>query len=125
MPADVITKAINNLTQALTGKSNTKGLEQIEALQKLEKKLNNVPETAPILREQPIPTPKRVTFDQTTKPPQEIQPRELVPSPRVSTPIQRARTATLIHTVTVDKPIANKQTPRVQKVPKDTRPERI
>jgi hypothetical protein len=124
-PADVVTKAINNLTQALKGKSNTKGLQQIEALQKLENILNNVPETAPILREQPIPTPKRVTVDQTTKPPQEIQPRELVPSPRVSTPIKRARTATPIHTVTVDKLIANKPTQRVQKVPKDTRPARI
>jgi hypothetical protein len=58
MPADVITKVINNLTQALKGKSNAKGLEQIEALQKLEIILNNVPETAPILRKQPIPTPK-------------------------------------------------------------------
>ncbi len=43
MPADVITKAINNITQALKGKSNAKGLEQIEALQKLENILNNVP----------------------------------------------------------------------------------
>jgi hypothetical protein len=43
----------------------------------------------------------------------------------MSTPIQRARTATPIHTVTVDKPIANKPTPRVQKVPKDTRPSRF
>jgi hypothetical protein len=125
MPADVITKAINNLTQALKGKSNVKGLEQIEALQKLENILNNVPETTPIPREQPIPTSKRVTFDQTTKPPQEIQPRESVLSPRVSTPIQRARTATLIYTVTVDKPIANKPTPMVQNVSKNTRPARI
>ena len=31
-PADVITKAINDLTQALKGKSNAKGLEQIGAL---------------------------------------------------------------------------------------------
>jgi hypothetical protein len=91
----------------LKGKSNAEGLEQIEALQKLENILNNVPKTTPIPRGQPIPTPERVTFDQTTKPPQEIQPRESVPGPRVSTPIQRARTAILIHTVTVDKPIAN------------------
>jgi hypothetical protein len=118
-PADVITKAINDLTQALKGKSNAKGLEKFENM------LNNVPEIAPIPREQPIPTSKRVTFDQTTKPPQEIQPRELVPSPRVSTPIQSARTTTPNHTVTIDKPIANKPTPRVQKVLKATRPARI
>jgi hypothetical protein len=58
MPADVITKAINDLTQALKGKSNAKGLEQIEALQKLENILNNVLEATPTPREQPIPTPK-------------------------------------------------------------------
>ncbi len=34
MPADVITKAIINLTQALKEKSNIKSLEQIEALKK-------------------------------------------------------------------------------------------
>jgi hypothetical protein len=57
-PADVITTAINALTQALKGKNNAKGLEQIEALQKLENILNNVPETAPIPTKQPIPTTK-------------------------------------------------------------------
>jgi hypothetical protein len=31
-PADTITKALNNLMQALKGKSNAKGLEQIKAL---------------------------------------------------------------------------------------------
>jgi hypothetical protein len=34
-PADTIIKALNNLTQALKGKSNAKGLEQIEALKNL------------------------------------------------------------------------------------------
>jgi hypothetical protein len=43
----------------------------------------------------------------------------------VSNPIQRTRTATPIHTVTVDKPIANKPTPRVQSVPNNSRQARI
>jgi hypothetical protein len=42
--ADVISKALIDLTQALKGKSNQKGLEQIEALKKLDDILNNVPE---------------------------------------------------------------------------------
>jgi hypothetical protein len=127
MPADVITKALIDLTQALKvkGKSNAKGLEQIDALKKLKNILNNVPETAPIPREQPISPQRQVTFDQTAKPSQEMQLRESVSSPRVSKPIQRMRTATPIHTVTVDKPIVNRPTPRVQKVPKDTSPARI
>ncbi len=35
------------------------------------------------------------------------------------------KTVALIHTVTVDKPITNKPTPRVQIVPKYTNPTRI
>ena len=41
--ADVISKALIDLTQALKGKSNQKGLEQIEALKKLDDILNNIP----------------------------------------------------------------------------------
>ncbi len=44
--ANVISKALIDLTQALKGKNNQKGLEQIEALKKLDDILNNVPETA-------------------------------------------------------------------------------
>ena len=44
--ANVISKALNILTHALKGKSNQKGLEQIEAHIKLDNILNNVPETA-------------------------------------------------------------------------------
>jgi hypothetical protein len=54
-PEDAIIKALNNLTQALQGKSNAKGLEQIKALKKLEDILNNTPETAPIPIESPPP----------------------------------------------------------------------
>jgi hypothetical protein len=54
-PADTIIKALNNLTQALKGKGNSKGLEQNEALKKLKGILNNTPETAPIPIESPPP----------------------------------------------------------------------
>ncbi len=47
-PADTITKALNDLTQALKGKSNAKGLEQIKALKKLDAVLNNTPEMTPV-----------------------------------------------------------------------------
>ncbi len=46
-PADIITKALNDLTKALKGKNNDEGLEQMEALKQLEAILNNVPESAP------------------------------------------------------------------------------
>jgi hypothetical protein len=46
-PADIITKALNDVTKALKGKSNEEGLEQMEALKQLEAILSNIPETAP------------------------------------------------------------------------------
>ena len=65
--ADVITKALNDLSQALKRKNNTKGLEQIEALKKIEDILNNSPKTKTISKE------KQVTFAQNTKPPAETK----------------------------------------------------
>ena len=46
-PADVITKALQDLTQALKGKNNQQGISQMEALAKLDFILNNVPEPEP------------------------------------------------------------------------------
>jgi hypothetical protein len=69
-PADTIIKALNNLIQALKGKNNIKGLEQIEALKKFDSILNNTPVTAPTPRENPALEPRQVTFDQAAKPPQ-------------------------------------------------------
>jgi len=65
-PVDQIVKTINDLTCALKGRKNTEGLEQMEALQKLEKLLNKsqIPEEEP-----------RVSFEPSVKPP--------APSPRV------------------------------------------
>jgi hypothetical protein len=69
--ADVITKALNNLPQALKGKNNQQGFDQTEALTKLNDILNNAPEPDPEPDEPIIPTePRRVTFDKTAKSPQ-------------------------------------------------------
>ena len=90
-PADIITKALNNLTQALKRKKNHKGLEQIEALTKLDNILNNTPEPDPMPELQAIPAePRRVTFDTTTKPPQNEEPTT-EPHPRVKELTERTR----------------------------------
>jgi hypothetical protein len=43
--ADTIIKALGDLTQALNGRRNMKGIEQIEALTKIDELLNNIPTT--------------------------------------------------------------------------------
>ncbi len=55
--ADAIIKAPNDLTQALKGKNNMKGLEQIEALRKLDDILNNSMTT---FSTPPESTPQRI-----------------------------------------------------------------
>ncbi len=67
MPADTIVKAIDNLTHALKGRRNQKGIAQIEALEKIDKILNNMPTTN---------TTKTtwVTFDESAAPPRATNP---------------------------------------------------
>ncbi len=63
-PADIITKALNDLTQALKGKTNQQGIDQIEALTKLNDILSNTPELDPTQDEPIVPMEsRRVTFD--------------------------------------------------------------
>ena len=114
-PADLITKALNDLTQALQGKRNHKGLEQIEALTKLDNILNNTPEPDPMPKLRAIPTEsRRVTFDETTKPPQNEEPTT-EPRPRVMEPTEQTKPEPR-HKVKIDKAIPNTQTPRVEKL---------
>ena len=77
-------KALDDLTQALKERRNKKGMEEMDALQWIDELLNKIPA-------KPTPTPtqsKRVTFEATAKPPQELQPTaprvvSEMPTPRV------------------------------------------
>jgi hypothetical protein len=109
--ADVISKALNDLTRALKGKSNQQGLEQIDALKKLDAILNNKPEPVPttmIAR----PMQRKVTFDKAAKAPTEMEPREATVTPRVNKQPQQMRTKP-IHTATIEKTFPKAPTPRV------------
>ncbi len=65
--ADILTKAIDNLAHALKGRRNTKGIMELEALQKLDKLLNQAPHAQ-------------------TSPPKQV-PREEATTPRVANPV--------------------------------------
>ncbi len=65
--ADILTKAINNLAHALKGRRNTKGIMELEALQKLDELLNQAPQAQ-------------------TPPPRQV-PREEATTPRVANPV--------------------------------------
>jgi len=125
-PADIITKALNDLTQALKGKNNQQGLDQIEALTKLNDILNNVPEPEPtqeINVPEPEPTqeimtpvePPRVILDETTKPSQIEATTIDTPLSRVRELMERSRLEPM-HKVRIEKIIPNKPNPRVKKL---------
>jgi hypothetical protein len=59
---DTLVKTINSLTHTLRGKKNPKGIAQIEALDQIDKILNNLSKATVTKR-------KQVTFDETTAPP--------------------------------------------------------
>jgi hypothetical protein len=102
-PADTIIKALGDLTQALKGRRNMKGIEQIEALTKINKLLNNIPTT------NKTPT-RKVTFDEATKPPQEVQTAK-----RVNDISKSVKKCTAINTAIIDKPLTiNTPPPRVE-----------
>ena len=102
-------KALNDLTHALKEQRNKKGNEEIEALQKIDEILRNIP-TKPT---HPTTNPTRVSFDETCKPPQETQPapRTQQPSPRVPEQTPPPRVGQLkTTTATIDKPMPNAKT---------------
>jgi hypothetical protein len=91
-------RALNDLTNALKQKRNNKGIVEYDALQRMDKILNNIPSTA---QQSPLTKSKRVTFDKMSIPPREILlpnkvfnyvhpaprvPNEM-PTPRVSSPL--------------------------------------
>jgi hypothetical protein len=102
-PVDTIIKALGDLTQALKGGRNMKGIEQIKALAKIDELLNNIPTT----NKTPI---RKVTFNEATKPPQEVQ-----TAPRVNEISKSIKKHTAINTVIFNKPLTiNTPPPRVK-----------
>jgi hypothetical protein len=73
-PANMIVKALTDLTQALKGKTNLEGLDQIESLKRLEELLTNTP---PPTQNETIPMPIHA-----------VEPR--IEYPRDTTPDARA-----------------------------------
>ncbi len=103
IPANLIVKALGDLTQTLKGRRNMKGIEQIKALIKIDKLLHNIPTT------NKTPTSK-VSFDEATKPPQEVQ-----AAPRVIDMSKSAKEHTTINTVIINNPLTiDTPTPRVE-----------
>jgi hypothetical protein len=120
-PEDTIVKCLNDLTQALRERRNTKGAIEYDALQKLDELLNKIPvATFPVTTTTNEPT-RTVTFSETTKPPAEDQSNSnsqvVIPAPRVreSTPVPRVHieiapprvqnAPTTMAKATIDKPI--------------------
>ena len=87
-PEDTIVKALNDLTLALKERRNKKGIEELDALQRINDLLNNIPTTTTTTTN----SIRRVTFDELAKPPQKTQPA----APRVvnETPTPRVANAT-------------------------------
>jgi hypothetical protein len=80
-----------------------KGIEQIKALTKIDEVLNNIPTT------NKTPT-RKVTFDEATKPPQEVQ-----TAPRVNNISKTVKERTAINSAIIDKPLTiNTPPPRVK-----------
>jgi hypothetical protein len=107
--AEVMTKALHNLTQALKGENNVKGSEQIEALKKLNNILNNSPVTASAEPKRPPQETRQVTFDPATQPPQETALNSSEP-----TFPQRIQTPNPITAATINKEYITMPTPRVR-----------
>jgi hypothetical protein len=102
-PADSIVKALIDLTQALKGRRNMKGIKQIKALTKINKLLNNIPTI------NKTPT-RKVTFDGATKLPQEVQ-----AAPRVNNTSKTVKECTTINAAIIDKSLTiDTPPPRVE-----------
>ncbi len=87
MQADIIVKAIDDLTHALKGRKNIKGDAQIEALEKNDKLLNNIPKKISTVKE------KHVTPNENTQPTARLAKEAAImdkPIP-VQTPIPRVQ----------------------------------
>jgi hypothetical protein len=93
MPADTTVKAIDNLTHALKGRRNQKGIARIEALEKNDEILNNMPTTNTTKTTQ-------VTFNESAAPPGATN-----PSTKTTTLVERNTNQPSIKKAIIDKPI--------------------
>jgi hypothetical protein len=83
--ADIIVKAIDDLTHALKGRKNVKGNAQIEALEKIDELLNNILKKLSTVRE------KQVTPNENTHPVTQPIAETVIDSTSVQTPIPRVQ----------------------------------
>ena len=112
-PADTIVKALDDLTHALKGRRNVKGETQMEALEKIDELLNNIPKQ--LEPEQQQDRQKQVTFDDGTAPPKENRaPMERSTAPACTT------SRPSIEKATINKPI--QPTAPNSRVHEETRP---
>ena len=79
-PADTIVKALDDLMHTLKGRRNVKGEAQMDALEKINKLLNNIPKQLEPKRHQE--QQRQVIFDNETAPPK----KNRVPTMRPTTP---------------------------------------
>ncbi len=85
MQADIIVKAIDDLTHALKGRKNVKGDAQIEALEKINELLNNIPKKISTVKE------KQITPNKNTHPVTQPIAETVIDSTSVQTPIPRVQ----------------------------------
>jgi len=97
-PADTIVKALDDLMHTLKGRRNVKGEAQMDALEKINKLLNNIPKHLEPKRHQE--QQRQVIFDDETAPPKESR----VPTTRPTTPA-RTTSRPSIEKATIDKTI--------------------
>ncbi len=85
MQADIIVKAIDDLTHALKGRKNVKGDAQIGALEKINELLNNIPKKISTVKE------KQVTPNENTHPVTQPIAETVIDSASVQMPIPRVQ----------------------------------
>ncbi len=97
MQADIIIKALDDLTHALKGRKNVKGDAQIEALEKIDELLNNIPKKISTVKENHV-TPNENT-QPTARP---VKETVILDKPiPVQTPIPRVQKNTNIEIITI------------------------
>jgi len=104
-PNDTLVKAIDDLTHAIRGQKNHKGAAQIEALEKIDAILNNLPSP-------PKNNQRHITFDKSVIIPE----AEITQTLKPTIPINLTRHQPSVTRAIIDKPLRNNiPTPRVEK----------